>query len=155
MKRITHWPQLILGFAFNSGVLIAWAHGGGSFYNFLPWLFFGVGILWTLIYDTIYAFQDIQDDLKIGVKSTAILFQKYPKSLPTVCLILMGILLISAGMTEGWFNFYFIIIGCALSYCVYLLKVWNPSSCSSSLKCFKANQWVGWIVFLALLMKSS
>lgn len=154
MKRVTHWPQLILGMAFNSGVLIAWAHGGGSFYTFLPWIFFSVGILWTLIYDTIYAFQDIQDDLKIGVKSTAILFQKSPKSLPSVCLILMSIVLISTGMTEEWSNFYFIIIGCAISYGVYLLKTWNPNSCSSSLKCFKSNQWVGWILFLALLMKS-
>jgi len=154
MKRITHWPQLILGFAFNSGVLIAWAHGDGSFYTFLPWFFFGVGILWTLIYDTIYAFQDIQDDLKIGVKSTAILFQKSPKSLLYVCLILMAILLIGAGIIQGWSILYFILIGFAFVCEFYLLRSWDPTCSLSSLKCFKANQWVGCIVFLALLIKS-
>ena len=126
----------------------------GSFNNLLPWLFFGIGILWTLIYDTVYAFQDIQDDLKIGVKSTAILFQTAPKKLPYICLVLMAVALISAGILNGWSFYYFISIGCAVVYEFYLLKSWDPNSSISSLECFKANQWVGWIVFLALLTKS-
>lgn len=154
MKRITHWPQLVLGLAFNSGVLIAWAHAGKSFSDFLPWLFFGVGILWTLLYDTVYAFQDIQDDLKIGVKSTAILFQAAPKSLPYVCLILMASALISAGILKGWSFYYFISIGCAVAYEFYLLKSWDPNSSISSLKCFKANKCIGLLLFFALLIRA-
>lgn len=153
MKRITYWPQFILGLAFNSGVLIAWAHGGKSLFDFLPWLFFGIGILWTLLYDTVYAFQDIQDDLKIGVKSTAILFESTPKRLPYVCLILMTIALISAGLLKGWSIYYFLVIGSSVVYEFYLLKNWDPDSSISSLKCFKANKWVGVILFFALLIR--
>lgn len=153
MKRITYWPQFVLGMAFNSGVLIAWAHGGKSLIDFLPWLFFGVGILWTLLYDTVYAFQDIQDDLKIGVKSTAILFQTVPKRLPYTCLILMAIALISAGMLKGWSFYYFVSVGCAVVYEFYLLKSWDPNSSTSSLKCFKSNQWIGLLLFFALVIR--
>ncbi|MBY0281049.1 MAG: 4-hydroxybenzoate octaprenyltransferase [Alphaproteobacteria bacterium] len=151
MKRITYWPQLVLGFAFNSGVLIAWANGGKSLNDFLPWLFFSVGILWTLLYDTVYAFQDIQDDLKIGVKSTATLFQDTPKYLPYICLASIMIALVGVGVFKGWSLYYFILIGCVIFYEFYLLKKWDPNSPVSSLKCFKSNQWIGLLLFLALL----
>ena len=73
MKRITHWPQLVLGLAFNWGALVGWSAVHGS----LTWpplaLYLG-GIFWTLGYDTIYAHQDKEDDVLIGVKSTALQF---------------------------------------------------------------------------------
>ena len=73
MKRITHWPQLVLGLAFNWGALVGWSAVQGS----LTWpplaLYLG-GICWTLGYDTIYAHQDKEDDVLIGVKSTALQF---------------------------------------------------------------------------------
>ena len=73
MKRITHWPQLVLGLAFNWGALVGWSANQGS----LAWpsvvLYLG-GIFWTLGYDTIYAHQDKEDDVLIGVKSTALQF---------------------------------------------------------------------------------
>jgi len=153
MKRITYWPQFVLGLAFNSGVLIAWTHGGKSFFDFLPWLFFAIGILWTLLYDTVYAFQDIQDDLKIGVKSTAILFEAIPKRLPYMCLTLMTATLMSVGIFKGWSVYYFLVTGTAVAYEFYLLKNWDPDCSSSSLKCFKANQWIGLLLFLALLIR--
>ena len=73
MKRITNWPQLVLGLAFNWGALVGWSAVQGS----LAWpplaLYLG-GIFWTLAYDTIYAHQDREDDVLIGVKSTALQF---------------------------------------------------------------------------------
>jgi 4-hydroxybenzoate polyprenyltransferase len=73
MKRFTHWPQLVLGLAFNWGALVGWSAVQGS----LAWpplaLYLG-GIFWTLGYDTIYAHQDKEDDVLIGVKSTALQF---------------------------------------------------------------------------------
>ena len=73
MKRVTHWPQLVLGLAFNWGALVGWSAVQGS----LAWpplvLYLG-GIFWTLGYDTIYAHQDKEDDVLIGVKSTALQF---------------------------------------------------------------------------------
>ena len=73
MKRVTHWPQLVLGLAFNWGALVGWS----AVQNSLAWpplvLYLG-GIFWTLGYDTIYAHQDKEDDVLIGVKSTALQF---------------------------------------------------------------------------------
>ena len=72
-KRFTWWPQLFLGFAFNWGVLLSWSAYQNSL-SITPLFLYIAGIFWTLFYDTIYAYQDTQDDLLIGVKSTAILF---------------------------------------------------------------------------------
>ncbi|MEM6742206.1 MAG: 4-hydroxybenzoate octaprenyltransferase [Pseudomonadota bacterium] len=73
MKRVTWWPQVFLGIAFNWGALLAWAAHAGSI-GLAPVLLYLAGIAWTLFYDTIYACQDKDDDALIGVKSTARLF---------------------------------------------------------------------------------
>ena len=74
MKRISYWPQLVLGLAFNWGALIGWASVAGTcnWAAVLP--LYVSGISWTLIYDTIYAHQDKHDDVKLGLKSTALRF---------------------------------------------------------------------------------
>ena len=69
-KRFTWWPQVFLGLAFNWGALLAWAAVTGAL-GLAPLLLYAAGIAWTLHYDTIYAFQDIEDDATIGVRSTA------------------------------------------------------------------------------------
>lgn len=72
-KRFTYWPQIFLGLAFNWGALLVWAAQSGRF----AWeslVLYAAGIIWTLFYDTIYAFQDVEDDALIGIKSTARLF---------------------------------------------------------------------------------
>ncbi len=73
MKRITDWPQLVLGFAFNWGALVGWSAVTGSLAAAPILLYFG-GVAWTLAYDTIYALQDTEDDALIGVRSTALKF---------------------------------------------------------------------------------
>jgi 4-hydroxybenzoate polyprenyltransferase len=73
MKRITHWPQFVLGLAFNWGALVGWSATHGSL-SLPAVLLYAGGIFWTLAYDTIYAHQDTEDDVLIGVKSTALLF---------------------------------------------------------------------------------
>lgn len=72
-KRFTWWPQVFLGIAFNWGALLAWAAHTGSL-SLAPVVLYLAGITWTLFYDTIYAYQDVEDDALIGVKSTARLF---------------------------------------------------------------------------------
>ncbi|GMF17415.1 unnamed protein product [Phytophthora lilii] len=74
MKRVTYWPQAFLGLTFNYGALLGWAavHGSCEWPVVLP-LYAG-GVAWTLVYDTLYAHQDKKDDVKIGVRSTALLF---------------------------------------------------------------------------------
>ena len=71
MKRITYWPQFVLGLAFNWGALLGWAAVTGTL-GWAPALLYIGGIAWTLGYDTIYAHQDKEDDILIGVKSTAL-----------------------------------------------------------------------------------
>ena len=73
MKRFTYWPQFVLGLAFNWGALLGWAAVNGSL-SAAPVALYAAGIAWTLGYDTIYAHQDKEDDILIGVKSTALRF---------------------------------------------------------------------------------
>ncbi len=73
MKRFTHWPQLVLGLAFNWGTLVGWSSVTGDVALPAVWLY-AAGIFWTLGYDTIYAHQDKEDDRRLGLRSTAILF---------------------------------------------------------------------------------
>ncbi|XP_061586084.1 4-hydroxybenzoate polyprenyltransferase, mitochondrial [Cololabis saira] len=79
MKRVTYWPQLVLGLTFNWGALLGWSAVRG----FCDWSvclpLYLSGVMWTLIYDTIYAHQDKEDDIKVGVKSTALRFQEQTK----------------------------------------------------------------------------
>jgi 4-hydroxybenzoate polyprenyltransferase len=95
-KRFTYWPQVFLGIAFNWGALLAWtAHSGA-----LGWpaiLLYAAGLAWTLFYDTIYAHQDKEDDVMIGVKSTALLFGTATPRWLTKFLILT-VLLMGAGI---------------------------------------------------------
>ncbi|PWZ00815.1 4-hydroxybenzoate polyprenyl transferase [Testicularia cyperi] len=74
MKRITYWPQLVLGLAFNWGAMLGWAAVAGSVDWAVVLPLYAGSIFWTLVYDTIYAHQDKTDDVKAGVKSTALLF---------------------------------------------------------------------------------
>ena len=96
MKRITYWPQLFLGLTFNIGVIIGFVSINGNISLSIFFLYLA-GIFWTLGYDTIYAHQDREDDLRIGIKSTAILFGDNSKlwisafySLMIICLLIFG-----------------------------------------------------------------
>ncbi len=92
MKRYTNWPQLVLGFTFNWGALMGWAelHGSLSLPHILP--LYAAGICWTLVYDTLYGYQDRDDDRKLGLKSTALHLGDAPQW-PLTCL--------AAAMTSG------------------------------------------------------
>ncbi|UZJ56699.1 hypothetical protein CBS101457_006019 [Exobasidium rhododendri] len=85
MKRITYWPQLVLGLAFNWGALLGWCAMAGTLQNGAPILIplYCSSICWTLVYDTIYAHQDTSDDVTAGIKSTALLFGQQSKLIMT------------------------------------------------------------------------
>ena len=84
MKRFTYWPQLFLGITFNYGLLLGWTSINGEI-GLTPIIFYLGAIFWTLGYDTIYGFQDIEDDEIIGVKSTSIKFKNNPKNFLFIC----------------------------------------------------------------------
>ena len=153
MKRITHWPQLILGFAFNLGVIFGAV--AVTPYKALNWFailsLYGAGIAWTIGYDTIYALQDREDDLKIGVKSTAIRFGNHVKLALSICYGIMFALLGNVGYwVKGGVAYYGLIGLCVLltGYRLYHLQPNAPNDCQ---KAFNANSYLGWLVWGALL----
>ncbi len=148
MKRITFYPQLFLGVVFNFGILLASLEISGSI-NFATWLLYLALILWTLIYDTIYAFQDIEDDLKIGVKSSAIAFAKNPKGSLSILTILMGFLLIFAGFLQEKPVFYHFFAILAFGYLLILVQKCNYKNADECLQKFKANFFVGILILCA------
>lgn len=134
MKRVTYYPQIVLGLAFSLGVPVGYACVAGV-PTVAVWALYGCGVVWTIAYDTIYAFQDIKDDLKIGVKSTAIRFNKFPKVMVGVCYILGLFFLYSAkgvGASTGLYSI------CAL----YVLITWKPNEVQSSFSLFKAHRFL-------------
>ncbi|KAI0179264.1 UbiA prenyltransferase [Hypoxylon sp. FL1284] len=122
-KRHTHFPQLVLGFCLSWGVIVGSASvGGGAEVDYRPWedraallLTLSSG-LWTFVYDTVYAHQDILDDERAGVKSVGLLFKSHTKSLLSVVLLLMGASLVSYGkLTHASFAYYIITAGGSIS----------------------------------------
>ena len=151
MKRITYFPQLFLGIIFNWGVLMGYA----SIKNTLdPEIFFlyAACIFWTIGYDTIYAHQDKKTDVKIGIKSTAILFGKKTKLCLCMLYLLMILNLVSTGIVfQLTSSFYLIttVIFLHLMWQIYTLEINDPKNCLSR---FKSNQWVGLAMLAAIIL---
>jgi 4-hydroxybenzoate polyprenyltransferase len=152
MKRITYWPQLILGFAINFGVIFgAVAVAPVEAINWPALLcLYGAGIAWTIGYDTIYALQDKEDDLKIGIKSTAIRFGEQIKPALSTSYGVMFFLLGSVGYFAGGSLFYYSIVGIGILVTasqLFYLDPTNPAQCQNIF----ANPYLGWLVWGALL----
>ncbi|KAK2837923.1 hypothetical protein Q5P01_015135 [Channa striata] len=132
MKRITYWPQFVLGLTFNWGALLGWAAVKGScdWSVCLP-LYFS-GVMWTLIYDTIYAHQDKEDDVKIGVKSTALRFQEQTKPWLSGFMVAMMSGLVIAGVNaEQTLPYYAVLstVAIHLTHQIYTLDINKPDDC--------------------------
>lgn len=151
MKRITYWPQLFLGLAFNWGVLLGWAAVTGSL-SLEPVLLYIGGVFWTLGYDTIYAHQDKTDDILIGVKSTALKFGENTRAWVFIFYGMTIGFFILAGYKAnlyGWYYFGIIFIIFHFRTQLKNLDIHNPESC---LAVFKSNLYVGMALFLAIIL---
>jgi 4-hydroxybenzoate polyprenyltransferase len=152
MKRFTYWPQLFLGITFNYGLILGWTAINGQI-DFVAIIFYFGAIFWTLGYDTIYGYQDIKDDEIIGLKSTSIKFKKKPFNFLLACYFILFSVMIALGILENFNIFYYafsLIIGYHLFF--YQLKnvdLDNPMNC---LKIFKSNNFLGFIVFIQLII---
>jgi 4-hydroxybenzoate polyprenyltransferase len=149
-KRVTYWPQFVLGLTFNWGALMGWVAVTGT----LAWpcvVLYCAGIVWTLGYDTIYAHQDKNDDALIGVKSSALaLGDKTVRFLWIFYgLTLTGILATGAIAGLG-VHFYLLMIPAALhlGWQAWRVDIDNPKDCLAK---FKSNKWFGFIVTAAIL----
>jgi 4-hydroxybenzoate polyprenyltransferase len=151
MKRVTHWPQFVLGLAFNWGALVGWSavHGGLSPAQFL--LYVG-GIYWTLAYDTIYAHQDTEDDVLIGVKSTALLFGANSKPwlsaffATAVFCFAFSLWLINAGWPA------YAGLAAAALHAGWQLQSFDHQNSDLCLKLFKSNRTFGLLFLFGLMM---
>jgi 4-hydroxybenzoate polyprenyltransferase len=153
MKRVTYWPQAFLGIAFNWGALLGWAAVFGSL-GPTPFVIYAAGIAWTLAYDTIYAHQDREDDLLVGVKSSAIRLGRatQPWVAAFFALTLTGLAL--AGHLAGAGAIYMAGLGAAgvhAAWQVARLDIDDPGNC---LRLFKSNRDFGLIVFAGALLQS-
>ena len=155
MKRFTYWPQLFLGVTFNYGLILGWTAIKGDL-EIVPILFYFGAIFWTLGYDTIYGFQDIQDDEIIGLKSTAIKFKGNAKKFLFVCYSFLIILFASGGYYMN-LNLSYYILGIIplMHLFFYQMKNFNYTDPSSCLSVFKSNNIFGLIVFLNILIAKS
>ena len=152
MKRFTYWPQLFLGITFNYGLILGWTAIYGQV-SIVPLIFYFGAIFWTLGYDTIYGFQDIKDDEIIGVKSTSIKFKKYPKLFIFACYLIFIISLFFIGYKMNFSNLYFFgLIIIILHLFFYQLFNLNIESGKDCLKIFKSNNFLGFLIFVNILI---
>ncbi|KAJ2003169.1 Para-hydroxybenzoate--polyprenyltransferase, mitochondrial precursor (PHB:polyprenyltransferase) [Coemansia thaxteri] len=152
MKRITYWPQLVLGLAFNWGALAGWTAvaGGMNWSVTLP--LYAAGVSWTLVYDTIYGHQDKRDDVIVGVKSTSLLFGDNTKAiLSAFSCSTIGLVSLAGYMNGQGLPFYITVLGAGTAHLVWQLQQVNINSPQSCWKTFKSNAWFGGIIFSAIL----
>lgn len=146
MKRYTYLPQVVLGAAFAWSIPMAFAAQTGSIPH-VAWLLFIANVLWTTAYDTMYAMVDRTDDLRIGVKSTAILFGDADRSIIAILqIITLGILLIvgfEVDMSGLYFSGLLAAAGLAV-YQQYLIRDRDEHQC---FKAFLNNNWFGAAIF--------
>jgi 4-hydroxybenzoate polyprenyltransferase len=151
LKRFTHLPQLGLGFAFSWGVPMAFA----AVINSVPvfsWVIFFAAVIWSIIYDTLYAMVDREDDIKIGIKSTAILFGKADKWIIGLLQTIFLTLLLWIGFFYQLNKLYDLGILSAASLFIYeqiLIRERSPDNC---FKAFLNNHWVGCVIYIGIVL---
>ena len=152
MKRYTYWPQLFLGITFNYGLILGWVSVNNTI-DLAPIILYIGAIFWTLGYDTIYGFQDINDDEIIGLKSTSIKFKKNPIIFLNLCYLIFFLSLIFTGFIMEFNKIYFILLIIIFAHLFYIqLKKINFKSSESCLNIFKSNNLLGFLVFFNLFL---
>jgi 4-hydroxybenzoate polyprenyltransferase len=153
-KRFFSLPQFYLGVAFSWGIPMAFMAQLGEIPR-VAWIIFFAGIIWAAIYDTMYAMVDRDDDLKIGVKSSAIVFGDMDKLIIGVlqALMLYALYLVGTSMEYGyWYNMGLVGAGVFFAYQQWLIRDRQPQRCFDA---FLNNQYVGMSVFIGILLQYS
>lgn len=151
LKRYTSLPQLGLGVAFSWGVPMAFA-AEREMVTTSAWFLFATGIIWPIAYDTIYAMIDRNDDIKIGVKSTAILFDEMDTTIIALLQILFLVLMVIVGLMFHLRSIYYIsliVAGLLFIYQQWLIKNREREYCFLA---FQNNNWVGLLIFLGIML---
>jgi len=150
MKRYTYVPQFFLGLAFSWSIPMAFAAQSNSVPR-IAWLIFIANLLWVMAYDTIYAMVDLEDDIKIGVKSTAILFDDAYHMFIGIIQAMMLLVFIIIGKQLEFGLYYFsalLVVTAIIIYHQYLIRSRIPARC---FRAFLSNNWLGAVVFLGIV----
>ncbi|MBT6117224.1 MAG: 4-hydroxybenzoate octaprenyltransferase [Rhodospirillaceae bacterium] len=148
-KRVTHWPQAVLGLTFNWGALLGWAAVMGDL-SLVPVLLYAACFFWTLGYDTIYAHQDKEDDAIVGVKSSALALGERTKPFLRVFYGLALALFAAAlfALDAGWQAYLGLLIGAGhLGWQAATVDIDDPADCLAK---FRSNRAFGWILLAGL-----
>ncbi len=152
MKRLTKYPQIFLGFTFNIGALVGYAAIAGKL-EFTSYIIYIGCIFWTIAYDTIYAHQDIEDDIKASIKSTAISFGKWNKLIIFLCFIIFYKMIEISAKFSGNTSSETIFLFPSLLYMAWQtlsVNLKNPQDCMAK---FKSNAYIlGCLIFISLLI---
>lgn len=151
LKRVTHLPQLGLGFAFSWGVPMAFA-AQTSQVTPAAWFVFATGVIWPVIYDTFYAMVDREDDIKIGIKSTAIFFGHHETKITALLQLLFLLMLVVTGWLFHLHSFYYlslVMVSFLFLYQQWLIKERDKQKC---IQAFLNNHWVGLIIFTGIYL---
>jgi 4-hydroxybenzoate polyprenyltransferase len=154
MKRITYWPQIFLGLAFSWGALMGWPAAFERL-DWPPLVLYAGAIAWVIGYDTIYAHQDREDDMMIGIKSTALLFGDNTPRMLMVFYAIAVVLIGAAGLMAGggWiFILGLLAFAAHLAWQIARLDVDDPAHC---LTLFRSNRDAGLILFAAMLIDAA
>ena len=154
MKRITYWPQIFLGLAFSWGALMGWPATFGRL-DWPPLILYLGSICWVIGYDTIYAHQDREDDLLVGIKSTALLFGERTPTMLASFYVAAVVLISVSGLVAGGgliFTLGLIAFAAHLAWQVTRLDIDDPAHC---LVLFKSNRDAGLILFGAMLLDAA
>jgi 4-hydroxybenzoate polyprenyltransferase len=154
MKRITYWPQIVLGLAFSWGALMGWAAAFGRL-DASAYLLYAGSISWVIAYDTIYAHQGRDDDLIAGLKSTALLFGERTKPMLAVffagAVVLIGLAFATAHAgVVAWIGL--LAFAIQLAWQVWRIDIHDPALC---LVIFKSNRDAGLILFAGLILDAA
>jgi 4-hydroxybenzoate polyprenyltransferase len=148
-KRFTHLPQVVLGVAFGWSIPMAFTAQTGQL-PAVTWWIFAINMVWVVIYDTLYAMVDREDDLRIGIKSTAILFGVYDLAVLRVLMVLMVLMLTRLGLYLqfgiAWYT------ALAFTLVLFIIQQWrirrrHPQACFHA---FLGNNYVGMVVFAGI-----
>ncbi|MEE9321306.1 MAG: 4-hydroxybenzoate octaprenyltransferase [Granulosicoccus sp.] len=150
-KRLTHLPQLVLGAAFGFAIPMAYAAQTGRV-DSIAWLLFLAAVLWAVAYDTLYAMADREDDLKIGVRSTAILFGRADLLMVGIIQASVLILLAIVGDHESRGIYWNASLVAAAGFAVYQLWLARHRTPARCIQAFLNNNWLGLVLFIGLVI---
>ena len=153
MKRYTHFPQIILGAAFSWSIPMAFTASDAPLSN-ITWLLYGANLCWTVAYDTFYAMVDRDDDVQVGIKSTAVFFGRYDLLAITLLhiatLIMIGLVLVQLQLSLGSVLAFF----AACLFSIYLIWCARDRQRDHCFKAFRQSHWIGILISASLMLSA-